>query len=144
MDSELLQSFVRAGPTSDEQATEDQAARLYPGQGDKKKDQSQESPTPAASSWGHRKNVIVIEQRKVRTIALALDECYCDKDRAASCSFGYLDIKYELKNRKQFEKINERIMPDDTDTMAFLMLGMREIKCGNSESGARFLSKVAL
>jgi tetratricopeptide (TPR) repeat protein len=35
-------------------------------------------------------------------------------------------------------------MPDDTDAMAFLMLGMREIKYNNLDNGVRFLSKVRL
>lgn len=142
MDSELLQSFVRSGPTLEEEA---EPSRLYPPQDkkdkDKKKDRSDDSPTPPLK-WGRRRNVIVIEQRKYQTIALAIDECYCDKDRAASVSFGYMDIKHELKQKIAVEKQKVRIMPDDTDTIAFLMLGMREIKNGNLESGVRFLSKV--
>jgi hypothetical protein len=144
MDSELLQSFVRSGPTLDEEA---EPSRLYPVQPkdkqgkDKRKDRSEDSPTPPPL-WGRRKNVVIIEQRKARTIALAIDECYCDKDRAASVSFGYMDIKHELKQKQTAEKLKVRIMPDDTDAMAFLMLGMREIKNGNIESGVRFLSKV--
>lgn len=143
MDSELLQSFVRSGPTAEEEA---EPSRLYPPQKDKqkdkKKDRSEDPPTPPPTIWGRRKNVVIIEQRKARTIALAIDECYCDKDRAASVSFGYMDIKHELKQKQTAEKLKIRIMPDDTDAMAFLMLGMREIKNGNTESGVRFLSKV--
>lgn len=142
MDSELLQSFVRSGPTPEEEA---EPSRLYQApdkkEKDKKKDRSEDSPTPPLK-WGRRRNVIVIEQRKYQTIALAIDECYCDKDRAASVSFGYMDIKHELKQKIAVDKQKVRIMPDDTDTIAFLMLGMREIKNGNLESGVRFLSKV--
>lgn len=147
MDSELLQSFVRSGPTPEEEA---EPSRLYPPpsqqQKEKKKkgidweDDCDKPPTPP--QWGRRKHVVVIEQRKFKTIALAIDECYCDKDRAASVSFGYMDIKHELKVKQTSEKMKVRIMPDDTDAMAFLMLGMREIKNGNLESGVRFLSKV--
>lgn len=142
MDSELLQSFVRSGPTPEEEA---EPSRLYVApdkkEKDKKKDLADDCPTPPLK-WGRRRNVIVIEQRKYKTIALAIDECYCDKDRAASVSFGYVDIKHDLKQKQAAEKQKVRIMPDDTDTIAFLMLGMREIKNGNLESGVRFLSKV--
>lgn len=141
MDSELLQSFVRSGPTAEE---EQEPSRLYPPPQEKKekkkKDRSEEVESPPPL-WGRRKHVVVIEQRKARTIALAIDECYCDKDRAASVSFGYMDIKHELKVQKSATALSVRIMPDD-DSMAFLMLGMREIKNGNTESGVKFLSKV--
>jgi hypothetical protein len=140
MDSELLQSFVRVG-TNDEP---EEPSRLYPPpqkKEDKKKDRDTPT-TPPVISWGRRKNVVIIEQRKARTVALALDETYCDKDRAASVSFGYMDIKQELKQKQSNEKLKVRIMPDDSDAMAFLMLGMREIKTGNVESGVKFLSKV--
>lgn len=142
MDDELLQSFVRAGPTLE---PEPEPSRLYPPpktKEKKKKDRDEDAPTPPPL-WGRRKNLVIIEQRKARTIALAIDECYCDKDRAAAVSFGYMDIKHELKQKQTAEKTKVRIMPDDTDTMAFLMLGMREIKYGNTESGVRFLSKVS-
>lgn len=141
MDSELLQSFVRSGPSAGE---EEEPSRLYPPQQkekDKKKDRS-ETPPPPPNIWGRRKNVVIIEQRKMNRTALALDECYCDKDRAAAVSFGYIDIKHELKQKHSAEKQKVRIMPDDTDAMAFLMLGMREIKNTNIESGVRFLTKV--
>lgn len=142
MDSELLQSFVRSGTTLEEE----EPSRLYqqaqPKEKDKSKKDRAEVVTPPPG-WGRRKNVVVIEQRKFNTIALALDECYCDKDRAASVSFGYMDIKHELKQKHSSDKMSIRIMPDDSDAMAFLMLGMREIKFGNSESGAGFISKVS-
>lgn len=139
MDSELLQSFVRSGPSLDEE----EPSRLYPPPPPKDKDKKKDrSDTPTPPLWGRRKHVVVIEQRKINTIALAIDECYCDKDRAASVSFGYMDIKHELKQKQSADKMKVRIMPDDTDAMAFLMLGMREIKNGNIESGVRFLSKV--
>lgn len=144
MDYEQLQSFVRSGPTIED---DPEPSRLYPPPKDKekkKKDARDESPPSFVpiNRWG-RKNVVVIEQRKARTIALAIDECYCDKDRAAAVSFGYMDIKHELKQKQTAEKLKVRILPDDTDAMAFLMLGMREIKNGNIESGVRFLTKVA-
>lgn len=142
MDDELLQSFVRAGAAIEE---DPEPSRLYPqpkkDKERKKKERDDDAPTPPPT-WGRRKNVVIIEQRKARTIALAIDECYCDKDRAAAVSFGYMDIKHELKQKQSAEKTKVRIMPDDTDAMAFLMLGMREIKYGNTESGVRFLSKV--
>lgn len=139
MDSELLQSFVRSGPSLDE----DEPSRLYVAPAPKDKDKKKErTDTPTPPLWGRRKHVVVIEQRKFNTIALAIDECYCDKDRAASVSFGYMDIKHELKQKQSADKMKVRIMPDDTDAMAFLMLGMREIKNGNIESGVRFLTKV--
>ncbi|CRL08098.1 CLUMA_CG021002, isoform A [Clunio marinus] len=134
MDSELLQSFVRSGPTLEEEI---EPSRLYNAQQKEKI----ETPSTPTRTWGRRKNVVIIEQRKVKTVALAIDECYCDKDRAAAVSFGYVDIKYDLKQKQSAEKLKVRIMPDDSDAMAFLMLGMREIKCGNIESGLRFLSK---
>lgn len=144
MDSELLQSFVRTGADDEEP----EPSRLYqaPDKDKKKKeklDRDRDTPTPPPL-WGRRKHVVLIEQRKINTVALALDECYCDKDRAASVSFGFQDIKHELKQKQSTDKQKVRIMPDDTDAMAFLMLGMREIKTGNSESGVRFLSKVHL
>ena len=142
MDSELLQSFVRTGADDDEP----EPSRLYvaPDKEKKKKDkQDRDTPTPPPLWSGRRKHVVVIEQRKINTIALAIDECYCDKDRAASVSFGYQDIKHELKQKQSAEKQKVRIMPDD-DSMAFLMLGMREIKSGNTESGLRFITKVFL
>lgn len=143
MDSELLQSFVRSGTTLEEE----EPSRLYQQSQPKDKDKSRkdrtDTPTPPPNaSWGRRKHVVVIEQRKFNAVALALDECYCDKDRAASVSFGYMDIKQELKQKQTSEKMSIRIMPDDSDAMAFLMLGIREIKFGNSESGASFISKV--
>ena len=141
MDSELLQSFVRSGPSHEEEAEQ---SRLYPPPSkdkDKKKEARAETPSTPPPIWGKRKNVVIIEQRKFQTVPLAIDECYCDKDRAASVSFGYMDIKHELKQKTASEKLKVRIMPDD-DSMAFLMLGMREIKTGNRESGVRFLSKV--
>lgn len=139
MDSELLQSFVRSGASLDEE----EPSRLYPPPALKDKEKKKDrSDTPTPPLWGRRKHVVVIEQRKINTIALAIDECYCDKDRAASVSFGYMDIKHELKQKQSADKMKVRIMPDDTDAMAFLMLGMREIKNGNVESGVRFLSKV--
>lgn len=145
MDSELLQSFVRSGDMLEE---DPEPSRLYPppkpaGEKEKKKkDRSDETPTPPPL-WGRRKNLVVIEQRKINTIALAIDECYCDKDRAAAVSFGYVDIKHDLKQKQTAEKEKVRIMPDD-DSIAFLMLGMREIKNSNTESGLRFLNKVSL
>lgn len=141
MDSELLQSFVRTGADEDDP----EPSRLYtaPDKEKKKKEKvDRDTPTPPPL-WGRRKHVVIIEQRKINTIALAIDECYCDKDRAASVSFGYQDIKHELKQKQSADKQKVRIMPDDTDTMAFLMLGMREIKTGNTESGLRFISKVS-
>lgn len=141
MDSELLQSFVRTGAETEVE----EPSRLYvaPDKEKKKKEKvdRDDAPTPPPL-WGRRKHVVVIEQRKINLIALAIDECYCDKDRAAAVSFGYQDIKHELKQKQSADKQKVRIMPDDTDTMAFLMLGMREIKSGNTESGLRFISKV--
>lgn len=138
MDSELLQSFV--GQSNDEQ---DQPSRLYQKQEPKEKKVKPETPSTPRPTIRNRKNVIVIEQKKVRSVALAIDESYCDKDRAASCSFGYLDIKQEFKQKGNFDKNKARIMPDDTDTMAFLMMGKKEIKAGHLESGVKFISKVA-
>lgn len=139
MDSELLQSFV--GQSNDEE--QDQPSRLYQKPENKEKKTRAETPsTPPTTTWGrNRKNVVVIEQRKFKNVALALDECYCDKDRAASCSFGYLDIKQEFKQKRSNDSCKARITPDD-DASAFLMLGKREIKTGNLESGVKFLSKV--
>lgn len=142
MDYEQLQSFVRSGPTIED---DPEPSRLYPPPKDKekkKKGPRDESPPlfVPVNRWG-RKNVVVIEQRKARTIALAIDECYCDKDRAAAVSFGYMDIKHELKQKQTAEKLKVRVLPDDSDAQ-FSMLGMREIKNGNTESGVRFLSKV--
>lgn len=141
MDSELLQSFV--GQSNEEDI--DLPSRLYQKPDSKDKKARSETPsTPPASGWTRgRKNVVVIEQRKFKTVALALDECYCDKDRAASCSFGYLDIKQEFKQKSALDKVQVRLMPDD-DIYTFLMLGKREIKTGNLESGVKFLSKVSL
>lgn len=117
MDSELLQSFVRSGPTAEDDA---EPSRLYPPkevkeveqqqQKKKKKEKNADAPTPPPPNiWGRRKNVIVIEQRKYKTIALAIDECYCDKDRAAAVSFGYVDIKCVLYLTKcELNKLNIR------------------------------------
>lgn len=148
---EMLQSYVR-GPSA---ADEEEPSRLYqtpvqkspPEEKIEKKvrkekirDERRESaPTP---SWMRRKNVVVIEQRKFKTIPLAIDECYCDKDRAAAVSLGFMDIKHDLKQKQTSEKQKVRIMPDDSDAMAFLMLGMQEIKSNNLDNGVRFLSKV--
>lgn len=141
MDSELLQSFV--GQANEEE--QEQPSRLYAKQENKEKNKRSESPSSPPSKFGrNRKNVVVIEQRKVRNVALVIDESYCDKDRAASCSFGYLDIKQEFKQKSSMEKNRERIMPDDSDTCAFLMLGKKEIKTGNLESGVKFVTKVKI
>jgi hypothetical protein len=142
MDSELLQSFV--GQSNDEE--QEAPSRLYQKQDNKEKKREVRAETPSTppTNWSrNRKNVVVIEQRKqFNKFAQALDECYCDKDRAASCSFGYLDIKFERVKKSSLEKGKARIMPDDSDACAFLMLGKREIKTGNLESGVKFLSKV--
>ena len=141
MDNELLQSFVRTGDKYEE---DPEPSRLYPPpkQEKEKKKKSEETSAPVPSFWGRRRNIIVIEQRQVNTVAKALDECYCDKDRAAAVSFGYVDIKQDLKSKQSQEKQKVRIMPDESDAAAFLMLGMREIKNCNTESGLRFLNKV--
>lgn len=70
MDSELLQSFVRSGATLDEV----EPSRLYQQAQPKDKEnlKKERAETPP---WGRRKHVVVIEQRKVNTVALALDEC---------------------------------------------------------------------
>lgn len=139
MDSELLQSFV--GQSNEEE--QDQPSRLYQKPESKDKKFRSETPSTPPTNWSrNRKHVVVIEQRKIRNVPLAIDESYCDKDRAASCSFGYLDIKQEFKQKGTFDRNRTRIMPDDSDTCAFLMLGKREIKSGNLESGVKFLSKV--
>lgn len=149
MNEELLQSYVRANV-----ADEEEPSRLYPPQpkkDDKKEkkkkekiedDRSSDRRSSIIPSWSRRKPTIVIEQRKVNMIAQAIDECYCDKDRAAAVSFGYMDIKQELKAKQGSDKMCIRIMPDDTDAMAFLMLGMRAIKNNNLDNGVKFLSKV--
>lgn len=145
---EMLQSYVR-GPNLDEE----EPSRLYQQPQPKKeepevkepkkeKNQPKERRDSFTPTWMRRKNIIVIEQRKIRSVPLAIDECYCDKDRAAAVSFGYMDIKHDLKLKHTSEKQKTRIMPDDTDAMAFLMLGMREIKYNNLDNGVRFLSKV--
>lgn len=140
MDSELLQSFV--GQSNDD---EEGPSRLYQKQDNKEKKREARSETPSTPppNWGRsRKNVVVIEQKKCKKFGgLALDVAFCDRDRAASCSFGYLDIKQEFKQKSSLEKGKTRLMPDD-DACAFLMLGKREIKTGNLESGVKFLSKV--
>jgi hypothetical protein len=145
MDSELLQSFVRSGPSVGEE--EGEPSRLYSPQKElkEKKKQKMSSSGSSSSLWSRRKNVVIIEQRKgAKTLALALDECYCDKDRAASCSFGYMDIKHELKQKHTTDRLKLRSVPDgDSDIVAFMMLGMREIKSGNTESGTNFLNKVS-
>jgi hypothetical protein len=140
MDSELLQSFV--GQSNEDE--QEQPSRLYQKQEKQEKKVRADTPsTPQPSNWKrNRKNVVVIEQKKVRSVALAIDESYCDKDRAASCSFGYLDIKQEFKQKGTFDRNKARIMPDDTDTMAFLTLGKKEIKAGHLESGVKFITKV--
>lgn len=149
MDNELLQSFVRAGDNVPE---EPEPSRLYqsPSPGQKARTKSERSDTkslPAATSsqpkWRRREKV-VIEQRFVRTNALAIDECYCDNDRAAAVSFGYLDIKYELKAKHMADKTKdrvERITPDD-DSMAYYVLAIKEIKARNLENGMKFINKV--
>lgn len=140
MENELLQSFVRSGAQVEE---DPEPSRLYPPQKEKEKKKVRiETPPPAPISWGRRKNAVVIEQRKFKAIALALDECYCDKDRAASVSFGYMDIKHELKQKHTAERNKARDIPDDSDYVTFMMLGTREIKTGNLESGVGFLNKV--
>jgi 5-keto 4-deoxyuronate isomerase len=144
MNEELLQSYVRAPSAADEE----EPSRLYPAKEKKeekvkeKKVKEERRDSTAVPAWIRRKNLIVIEQRKVKTVPLAVDECYCDKDRAAAVSFGHMDIKFDLKAKESNEKTKTRIMPDDTDAMAFLMLGMREIKYNNLENGVRFLCKV--
>lgn len=148
---ELLQSYVRGASAVEEE----EPSRLYPQQQKleekekivkekvvKKQIRRDSAPQPRWSS--RRKPTIVIEQRKFKTVPLAIDECYCDKDRAAAVSFGYMDIKHDLKQKNTSEKQKVRIMPDDTDAMAFLMLGMREIKYNNLDNGVRFLSKVEI
>jgi hypothetical protein len=147
-DEEMLQSYVR-GPSAVE---EEEPSRLYqqpqpkPEEEKKKKDKKPavEKREQEKPSWMRRKNVIVIEQRKVKTVPLAIDECYCDKDRAAAVSFGTMDIKHDLKTKITTEKQKVRILPDDGDAVAFLMLGMREIKNNNIDNGVRFLNKVVL
>lgn len=150
MDSELLQSFVAAGQDQAEHEPVENS-RLYR-QASFKDDKSKKkevriSTTPqpevSASGWSSRKkDRVVIEQRKPRFNSLALDECYCDKDRAASVSFGYLDIKHELKQKRTSERSDVRIMPDD-DSMAFYIFGLREIKARHLESAVYFISKVS-
>lgn len=150
MDNELLQSFVRAGDNVPE---EPEPSRLYQSPspaGQKSRTKSERSDTkslPAATSsqpkWRRREKV-VIEQRFIRTDALAIDECYCDKDRAAAVSFGTLDIKYELKAKHMVDKTKdrvERITPDD-DSMAYYVFAMKEIKARNIENGMKFINKV--
>lgn len=147
MDNELLQSFVRGGETVD---AEPEPSRLYqtptPKSSDKVKRRDEKSDSAslqgtAVIPW-RRREKIVIEQRIPRTDALAIDECYCDKDRAAAVSFGYLDIKYELKAQRVVEKQKlTRIMPDD-DAMAFYIFAIKEIKSRNLENGMKFITKV--
>lgn len=149
MNEELLQSYVRAI------VDEEEPSRLYPPQPKKeekkekkKKDKNDDDrnsdgrPSIVIPSWSRRKPLIVIEQRKVNLFGLALDECYCDKDRAAAVSFGVMDIKQELKAKIGTDKLAVKILPDDTDAMAFLMLGMRAIKNNNLDNGVKFLTKV--
>lgn len=153
MNEELLQSYVRAPNLADEE----EPSRLYQQpqpkkdkeeKKEKKKkektddDRSSDRRSSIVPTWARRRPQIVIEQRKVATIGLAIDECYCDKDRAAAVSFGVMDIKQELKAKIGSDKMAIRIMPDDTDAMAFLMLGMRAIKNHHLENAAKFLTKV--
>jgi hypothetical protein len=150
MDNELLQSFISAGQ---EPAAEQESSRVslyrqasFKDDKNKKKDvktsSSSQPQEPQSSGWVRKKDRVVIEQRKLRpTTALAIDECYCDKDRAASVSFGYLDIKHELKQKKVNERAKVRITPDD-DSMAFYIFGLREIKAGHLDSAVYFISKV--
>lgn len=151
MNEELLQSYVRSVNLADEE----EPSRLYqqpqPKKEEKKEkkkkektddDRSSDRRSSIAPSWQRRRPAIIIEQRKVAVIGLALDECYCDKDRAAAVSFGVLDIKQELKAKQSGDRMAVRIMPDDTDAMAFLMLGMRAIKNNHLENAERFLTKV--
>lgn len=148
MDSELLQSFVRVGISGD--GRDDgvpEPSRLYPAlKKSSLKKPSSDDGTSTIPSWSRRKNVVVIEQRKMtkKVVGFAIDECYCDKDRAAAVSLGQLDIKLDLKAKHNAERLNlkTRIGPDDSEPMAFLMLGMREIKTRNIENGVLFLSKV--
>lgn len=148
MDNELLQSFVRAGNNAPE---EPEPSRLYqsPSPGQRARTKSEKSDTksqPTASTqpkW-RRKEKVVIEQRCIRTDALAIDETYCDNARAAAVSFGYLDIKYELKAKNVTDKQKdraERITPDD-DSMAFYVFAMKEIKARHLENGMKFITKV--
>jgi hypothetical protein len=152
LSEEMLQSYVRSADAEDTE----EPSRLYPAQQkekeskptpatktkkERKASHQQAAPPQIQPSWMRRKTIIVIEQRKCKTVPLAIDECYCDKDRAAAVSFGYMDIKTELKQKATNEKQKVRIMPDD-DAMSFLMLGMREIKYHNLDNGVRFLSKV--
>lgn len=142
MDSELLQSFVRSGPSAGEEDGE--SSRLFSPQKEHKEKKKRPTAPPPPQKWNRRKNVVIIEQRKgAKTSALAIDECYCDKDRAASVSFGYMDIKHELKQKQSIDRMRLQPTADgDSGLVAFMMLGMREINRGNTESGINFLNKV--
>lgn len=150
MIDELLQSYVRATPPEEEEPSrlyqsspkKDEKKEVKKKKKEKSDDDRSERRSSVNTGW-RRKPAIVIEQRKVNMVALALDECYCDKDRAAAVSFGVMDIKYELKNKQSNDKVTVKVISDDTDAMAFLMLGMIEIKNHKMENGVKFLTKVS-
>lgn len=93
MDSELLQSFVRVGVSSEEVEQEPRSIYASTRTSSTKKLQSQEvigeNPKPTFQSRRNKSNV-VIEQKKPRKMREGYDEVYTDKDRAAAVSFGKL------------------------------------------------------
>lgn len=167
-EQELLQSFIRLGATSDDEALEDGAHKKGAA---RRRASSYTSPRKPVDnrrksvkfheggdvvtekSTGQRMNRIEAELRAARKKSEDLNakkkkpkenfvDFYTDKDRAAAVSAGAYDIKQSLQIKQKQDRNEALLIPDEADISSIIALGLKEIKNANPENAIHFFSKV--
>ncbi|KAI8120028.1 hypothetical protein FF38_00775 [Lucilia cuprina] len=167
-EQELLQSFIRLGATSDEEAFEE--SNQHKKGAARRRASSYTSPRktadnrrksvkffdgaegPTEKSTGQRMNRIEAELRAARKKSEDLAakkkkpkenfvDFYTDKDRAAAVSAGAYDIKQSLQIKQKQDRNETLLIPDEADISSIIALGLKEIKNANPDNAIHFFSK---
>lgn len=140
-EAEILQSFVRVGIKAEEDEEEPKRS-LYAA----KRVINQESDTQDSAEKPRQRSRSItksemdgIKKRKPRDY---YSEVYTDKDRAAAVSAGSYDIKQSLKIKRQQDRQEALLIPEEADAASLITLGTKEAKNGNIESAVNCFSKV--
>lgn len=170
-EQELLQSFIRLGAPTDDDAFDDSIHHKKGGA--RRRTSSYTSPRKLAAGDNHRKSVkfsdgtdgttekttgqrmnrIEAELRAARKKNEDLMakkkkpkenfvDFYTDKDRAAAVSAGAYDIKQSLQIKQKQDRNETLLIPDEADISSIIALGLKEIKNANPENAIHFFSKV--
>lgn len=170
-EQELLQSFIRLGAPTDDDAFDDSTHQRIKN-GGRRRASSYTSPRRLAAgnrrksvkffdgtdgtaekSTGQRMNRIEAELRAARKKNEELMakkkkpkenfvDFYTDKDRAAAVSAGAYDIKQSLQIKQKQDRNETLLIPDEADISSIIALGLKEIKNANPENAIHFFSKV--